>query len=154
MTLFWQKKTILYKAIENNNIEIIDLLLSNPNIDVNYKSLRINNFKGLGVKKEIKTILYRAVESNNPSIVKNLLSKSNIDVNQKSYKYLTLDGDKDGEYIKFKTPLHLAVLIKNIEIIKILLSNEKIDINVKDDHGKKPFEQTDDDEIKGLINEH
>ncbi|KAK8892426.1 hypothetical protein M9Y10_029653 [Tritrichomonas musculus] len=151
---FVSKKSILYRAVENQNIEIIELLLSNQNIDVNYKSLRINVNPRFGCKKAEKTILSRAVETNNINIVKLLLSMLNIDINQKSFKYVTLISDEYGEYVRFYTPLHVAILEKNIEIIKILINNEKIDKNAKDEHGKSPFELTNDEKILKLIEEH
>ena len=48
-----------------------------------------------------------------------------------------------------KAALHLAVEIGNLEIIKLLL--EKKDIDIKDSHGKKPIDYSENHEIKQLL---
>lgn len=56
-----------------------------------------------------------------------------------------------SEYVVTKTSLHMAVFLKYIEIIKILLKNPKIDINIKDNEGKSPCDQIDDEQIVSLF---
>lgn len=78
--------TALNNAILNKNIEIIKLLLSRNDIDVN--SLQIRYFSSDNNENEniwdeltIETALSVAVKNNLPEIVELLLSKSDIDVN-------------------------------------------------------------------------
>ena len=92
----------------NSNIEIVKLLLEQPNIDMNTK-----NYYG-------KTPLYLACEENHVETVKLLLKHPDIDVNSK-----TNNG---------KTSLHRACNINSIEIVKLLLAHPNISVNVKDDN--------------------
>ena len=47
--------------------------------------------------------------------------------------------------------MHLAVEIGNLGIIKLLLEKKDIDINIKDSHGKKPIDYSENHEIKQLL---
>ncbi|KAK8895295.1 hypothetical protein M9Y10_023741 [Tritrichomonas musculus] len=97
-----EEKTPLELAVEKGNREIVLLLLSCKNIDVNH------NFDG--------TCLHKAVEKGNIEIIYLLLSCKNIDVNA-----IKETPGKDG-----KTALHIAILLKNIEVVKLLLTSRNI----------------------------
>ncbi len=83
------KKTALNMAVEYNNIDLVKLLLSCKNINVNIESISIPRSKA----KYNKTALYIAVEKNNEEIIKLLLENPLIDVNAKI---------KQKEHVKFK----------------------------------------------------
>lgn len=82
-------------AVAKNNIEIINLLLSNPDIDVNKKAVfffilkilynfRISIFLEFYFLCIFKSALHLAVSDNKIEIVKLLLSHPKIDINLKS----------------------------------------------------------------------
>ena len=150
------KKTALHIAIENENIELIQLLLNTNNIDVNIKTYEsfdlqrwvdYTNFCRDAVSYDKyfisteKTALYIATEKNNLEIVKLLINHKDIQVNELSFvrkSLIELDtnfiGDVDGDKRDIttgKTALEIAVKNENIEIVQHLLKNNDIDINVK-----------------------
>lgn len=65
---------LLFLAIEKENNEIVQKLLTRPDIDVNCL---------LGVKDVKKTVLHTAVEHENLDVIKMLLSHSKTDINAK-----------------------------------------------------------------------
>ena len=71
------KKSALYMAVEDGNIEIAKLLLSNDTIDVN---LSMSKTESSG-NHIIKSPLYAAIEKRRNQMVKLLLSNDKIDVN-------------------------------------------------------------------------
>ena len=75
-------------ALQKNNFEIINLLLSNNKIDVNipYKEKLFIQIKYLNFYKTKKRItnLYCAVKERNIEVIKLLLNRSDINVNEKS----------------------------------------------------------------------
>lgn len=102
-------KSVLYLAVENENIEIINLLLSNSDININ--STSVSNGKE-------DTALNIAIRKNNIEIVKLLLANLEIDV---------YPQPKKGN--KIENPLIIASRNKNYEIIELLLKYPKIDKN-------------------------
>lgn len=134
MEKFKQKKLLYsykYDAVARyENINIVTLLLSNENIDVNVESIKTFDYMKI---KTIKTPLYRAIECDNADLVELLLSNSDINVNIKSIK-ATIKSDLISE----KTPLFKAIQSCDIKIVNLLLSNPKIDVNQKSIyHNKK-----------------
>ena len=127
-------KSVLFLAVENNNVEIVRSLLSNSNININYvssyESEQFIHRNGAfpWYDRYQKTPLFQAVENENFEIVKLLKSNENVDVNCLCH----FEYYKDREYpIKInRTPLSMAVAKNNIEITNLLLSNEKIDVNI------------------------
>ncbi|XP_057328012.1 putative ankyrin repeat protein RF_0381 [Microplitis mediator] len=98
------KKTPLYLAVRNENIDMIKLLISSG-ADVN-----ASNFDN-------ETVLHAAVHSNNEEIVKLILDDELCDVNIKMDSGLT--------------PLHIAVSKNNLKIVELLIKNNaKIDVRV------------------------
>ena len=116
-----KEKSALLVAAEKREIEIIKLLLANPKINVNDKSI-----SKYGYKTKEKTVLNYAVLENENEIVKILLENKNIDVNIK-YIYNNNTTLEQSEV----TSLNMAVNNGNIEIIKLLLSNQNIDVNCR-----------------------
>ena len=77
-------KHFFYFAYKNNNECIVNLLLSNPNIDIN-KNDKDNNYENLKIDINIKnktsnTCLHIACENNNINIINLLLSNKFIDI--------------------------------------------------------------------------
>ena len=89
-----EEKTPLYSAVENENIDIINLLISNAKIDINDHSLIKTSY--IDTEKHVwktwisnfieKTALQEACEKSNFNIVKLLVSKSDIKINEKSIR--------------------------------------------------------------------
>lgn len=71
------EKTALHISIEEGHTEIVQFLVSNPNIDINLKQKLYEN----DCIMEEKTPLYIAIEKENTEIIKILLSRSDIDIN-------------------------------------------------------------------------
>lgn len=134
------EKTALHIAIEIQNIEIIKLLISCPEINVNAKYISSDS----GQEKREQAALHMAIDSKNIEIVKILLSCPNIDVNIKNFYHNYYD-----KYIYERTPLNTAIKMRNIDIIKLILENKNIDINKKStskyviDRWKKNYELVD-----------
>lgn len=148
--------TALHLAVEKGNLEIVQLLLSSPKLDINIKAKKYSHMNPINpttMKEENedygycyyedseKNALCIAIEKENTGIVQQLLSFENIDVNEKC----KIKSNSE------KSPLHLAVLKKNIEIIKLLLKNKGININIVDEKGKKPIDYTKNNQIIQLL---
>ena len=103
---FPDKMTLLQFAVENRDVELVDLLLSDPNIDPNLVSLHG------------KSALHTAIEFQDYELVERFLRHPAIDPNQ---------YDSHGQ-----TPLYLAISISSYlgkEITSLLLSHGKIQVN-------------------------
>ena len=135
---FVEESTVLFLAVEKKNLEMIKLLLSVDDIDVNfpYKSKKISTTIE-------ETPLYKAFELGETEIVKILLENQKINVNI-PYK----SQGKGKKILKKTTILHDAVKNEDIELIKLLLQNKKINKKVKDDKGKEPIYYT---KNKGIV---
>ena len=147
-------ETFLSYAIKENNIKLIEYLLSKPNIDPNV--IISENERALtlafekGNKEIIKlllqnqkidpnfiyndkhykpfTILSMAIEKEDIELIKMLLECPNIDPNVKLSFSKNINEE---EYIyEQKTALSMAVDKENKEIIDLLLKNPKIDPNI------------------------
>ena len=135
-------KSALFIAVKKCHSEIVKLLLSFNNIDVNfpYKFLSYDWSYG-EIEKITKTPLFMAVENADIEIVKLLLMNDKLDINAQ-YKYDKSIGDmnlycKTDDNYRLKqekervTPLYMAVENESIEIVKLLLTNDKIDPNIQ-----------------------
>ena len=101
-------ETFLSYAIKRNNIDIINLLLTSPILNITYQNELTGN-----------SYLHLAVLQQNIKLIKKLLNKDiNIDTQ-----------NKEGN-----TALHLAYYINNIQIIKLLIEND-IDFGIKNNKG-------------------
>lgn len=136
--------TALYISVAHENIEVVKLLLSEENININaeitlLKKINRKTHKEISTNKSFPLI--KAVEKGNFEIVKILLMHKNIDVNLSSMSYYKYEKEKNlnhgltlknTQILKYqKCALHIAVKQKNLEIIKLLLNKENIDANIK-----------------------
>ncbi len=134
-------ETFLNKAFEQKTYqkEIFNILLANPNIDVNLQNKNKDTALYLAAKngsQEIATLLlakeninvnlqdidgntalHLGLQENKLDVVKFLLAKENINVNLQ---------DIDGN-----TALHFAIQKNNLEIVKLILAKENIDVNLQ-----------------------
>ncbi|KAK8900153.1 hypothetical protein M9Y10_002476 [Tritrichomonas musculus] len=127
----------LHVAIEKDNIEIIKILLSRANIDINsklicYEKLGLNNKRSIS-----ETPIHLASERCNVEITKLLLSHDKIDVNSKFN--LSSELPEEKKFIE-KTALHIAIENENSEILRLLLSMKKIDVNEKMRYGSEEYD--------------
>ena len=155
-------KTALDLAIKNGSIEIIQILLADKDIDINFEST-INKYIQYYYKKEVvndievlnskgtttRTPLFYAVEKKNYDIVELLLKQPEIDVNYQSriydidelmnticdrfgYKEYIYETAKDEKLIKNsdQEPLSLAFEQGNDKIIDLLLNNPNIELDL------------------------
>ncbi|KAK8838677.1 hypothetical protein M9Y10_032714 [Tritrichomonas musculus] len=128
---YYQKinKILLHFAIEKGNIEIVKLLLSNPNINVNLESTSTNHNSGgcisysSSTEIEDKFSLYFAIKNGNIKMIQLLLDQPQIDVNLgiKIYSRSELFKKLSQE----KTPLFLATENENLEILEKLKSDPR-----------------------------
>ncbi|MBV8802221.1 MAG: ankyrin repeat domain-containing protein, partial [Gammaproteobacteria bacterium] len=105
------RSCLLHKACENNKEEAVDVLLTSPDININYRKFSI-------------TPLWIAVEKRFINIVKILK------------KYHELDPDLPNTGFK-SSPLHVAVKQSNIEMVKELISIKNIDLDIVDMKSKQ-----------------
>ncbi|MDR2807028.1 MAG: ankyrin repeat domain-containing protein [Puniceicoccales bacterium] len=123
--------TVLHKAVQLDNVEIVQFLLQQPKINVNIQ----DKFYGTPLseavhsRREIFELLlkqenidvnmgrplHKAVRCNKLHMIKRLLQHPNIDIN--SY------GAGGG------TPLHNGIMQGSVEAIQLLLQNSKINVN-------------------------
>ena len=101
-------ETFLSYAIKRNNIDIINLLLTSPILNITYQNELTGN-----------TYLHLAVLQQNIKLIKELLNK---------------DINIDTQNNEGNTALHLAYYINNIQIIKLLIEND-IDFGIKNNKG-------------------
>lgn len=109
-TEYKKERTSLYLAVQKRNIEIINLLLSNNNIDVNI----LNSVYFINDKQN--DFIFNDNDSQS--------SEFNDDIN---YIWNRPKGnEKDYKH----TALCLAILNQDFEIVDLLLKNKNIDLNI------------------------
>lgn len=125
ISVYTYKLNVLHFAIFNNKGEVLPLLISQPNLDINCKSLYNNE----DLTKIIETTaLHFAFENKKDEYIMILLSSPRVDVNVNSKFRITTDTSfKEKE----KSTLEYAIKNGNIEIIKLLLNKPEIDLNQK-----------------------
>ncbi|WP_353270432.1 ankyrin repeat domain-containing protein [Wolbachia endosymbiont (group A) of Myopa testacea] len=106
-------KTLLYLAVKNDCLVLVNILLGIEGINVNV----VNKYNGY-------TPLHLACANNQTGVVNLLLKREDLDVN-------AIDKDKH-------TPLHLAVEKGHIGVVNNLLE-VGADVNVEDENGKTPL---------------
>lgn len=125
ISFYTHKLNALHFAILNNKGEALPLLISQPNLDINCKSL----YKSEDLTQIIEiTALHFAFENKKDDYIMILLSSPRIDVNVNSKIRITTDSSfKEKE----RPTLEYAIKNGNIEIIKLLLNKPEIDLNQK-----------------------
>jgi len=118
-TVFDEKITPLYLAVQLGKLKIVKMLLAYPDVvvDVNQDTVDVNQ-DTVDVNQDTvdgQTPLFRAVISGNTKIVKMLLADPDIDVNQ-----VTTNGE---------TPLIRAASLGYSDIVQMLLNARDIDID-------------------------
>ena len=116
------EKTLFHLAIEKGNIEIVQLLLSNPNVDIKMKSISkieesggcLSYFSSSKTKEEPS--LPFAINSGNIAMIHFLLEQPKVNLNEGVIEY-----DSDGREISKKDALELATETQNSEIKQLLL---------------------------------
>ena len=103
-----KRQTFLSYAIKRNNNQIINLIVDDPLLDLNYQD------------KNGNTYLHMSVIHQNINLIKSLLEK-NININSQN---------NDGN-----TALHFAYYINNIRIINLLKKNKNLDVNIENKQG-------------------
>lgn len=111
-----QELTPLYLALKKD-IEIAQLILNHPNVDVNLP-VRIGNI-------EMPPFVY-AASLGNLSLIQSFLNNPQIDVNKSSNGFNESNGIIN---IDVKTALHYAVQQEKTDIVRALLSHPNIDVN-------------------------
>lgn len=141
-------ETALNYAIENKNKQMIELLLKNPDIDVNLENsaafycavesndneiidlflkhpkIDLSEKEQTNINPEERTLFFLAVEKNNIKLAKILLSQPNTNINVR-YKEIMRSG-----YFEM-VPLHYAIDNNSAEMVELLLSQPNIDVNAK-----------------------
>lgn len=128
-----EEKPALYYAIETENFEVVKLLLSRKELDINSIMLNESHFKlNLSESEQLKIR-----EKANENITKFINNFSPI-------------YNKPKKIVE--TSLHLAVRNKSIKIIDALLKNKNINIKITNEKGEKPIDLTKDKKIIELFN--
>ena len=119
-------KSALHIACYNNDENMVKLLISYPDLDVNLLT-KDTSEPILGFNNDdSEAALHIACIESNDKIVDLLLSVDSIDVN-------VISGSSEA-------PLHIAVCSDhNLNIVKSLVSNKNININVLDDFLNTPL---------------
>ena len=125
-----KNETLLSYSIKRKNIEISELILTSPILDISYQDIKGNSYLHLAVIKQLEKII-------------RLLIKKGININLQN---------NEGN-----TALHYAYNIGNIKYIAILVEN-KADLNIKNKNGLIPEEiETNSimilDDLKNINNE-
>ena len=133
--------TIIHIAIRKGNIDIIKLLLSLPQINMNIKSTiktkeRKRSFSRFNVITTKKTILHEAIESGYIEIIQFLQQNNLCDFNDKliykrKFKYHGSTANPFYKEKQEKTALHFAIEKGFDKIVKLMISNPEVDINMK-----------------------
>lgn len=151
--------SLIYFAVKDKSNDLVQILLANPDIDVNTRSATY--FTGEGgkrLKKCERTLLNIAVENESVEIVQYLLSKPEININAKDVdyeKYIENAINESGEQVPFLyyenhyTALYTAINKGNNILVKLLLNTLFIDTNYQytrywhsPSHGEHKYEIT------------
>mgnify|MGYP001096047762 CR=1 FL=1 len=118
----------LQLTIENENSELIKLILSFDNLDINNYNEYSESKYEYDIDRALISSLFYAVEKENIEIVKLLLENKNINHKQINiYEYKNHDSDTRIYRVE-RTALHIAIEKENIDI-NLLLKSGFYDIN-------------------------
>lgn len=133
-----EEMTPLYIAVNTRNKEIVRLLLSKSQINVNdpynYSYEKgYSVYRGLESTSIKKTPLSLAVENEDVEIVELLLARENIDVNipfeyKSNYTIKKNNSERQSETVKILSPLFVAVQKDNDRIVEDLLIKSQINL--------------------------
>ncbi|KAK8841762.1 hypothetical protein M9Y10_026711 [Tritrichomonas musculus] len=132
--------TVLHIAILKGNIDIIQLFLSLPQIDLTsqsisyYKTCKDSDEDVFYKNSKEKSIFYEAIESGYAEVVQFLMKNACFNVNDvmtksKSLKDYCSKGHKHYKEYYAQPLLHHAIRKRNFCIIKLLISDPNIRIN-------------------------
>lgn len=133
-----EEKSVLHLAIQNNNLDMFNLLLSHKNINVNAKYILNmeykNSYKSIHnyCKEEWPLLNFVIAKLQNTNINQKqffdaLIFHPKIDVNS-----ICFTEKSEISFIhEEKTPLYQSIEQQNIEFINSLLSNQNIDVNLQ-----------------------
>ena len=121
-----ERKSALIYACKKGFVDIVDLLLKNPKIDVNKASWEYIKFRNYKYESKYSPLVI-AILDDKTEIVKLLLKQKNLNVNNEMY-FL------HNELEVNKTPLNIAISRKNIAIVKLLLDHPNINVNEETEH--------------------
>ena len=102
--------TCLMEAVFGRHVDLVDLLLSHPRIDVNVKNTNLG------------TALHQACVSFNEAILHKILATPGLLLNEKNSR---------GE-----TPIMIAVRFGRVGAVKLMVAKEQVDLDVKDNEGR------------------
>lgn len=112
-------RTPLFEAIEHRHDEVVNLLLSSSDIDLN-----------LIPKKIQYTALMLAVELGHSAIVELLLKRAEINVNEQ---------DPNGQTALFLATRYYDLSQDRLSIVELLLERPEIDLDLADETGRSPL---------------
>ena len=104
----------VHRAVRENNIEGLKLLLSVPNISLNIVINKLNN--------GLRSVVHVAVERNNIEALKLLLSHPNL-----------TSGLNERENYEGLTPVMLALRIRRLKHLALLAAHPRIDLDIPQD---------------------
>lgn len=122
-------KTALLEAIEQNNLEVANLLLSNPLVDINIVRQEPINYCAPYIPKGLSP-LAAAVILDRAEILETMLTRKDIKIEHHPYIFMqdneVFDQDwplygKNIEFNNGSTIFHMAVALGNIGALKLLL---------------------------------
>ena len=141
---------ILHEAINSKNINIVELILSSSNIDINIKSYK-ESFIENSFEKYEETALNKAILNDKNDIIQVLLSQPKIELNIGSKRVFM---NKDKCFTEERTVLQTCVLTNKYDSFKIiaeyLKKNNQINRNILNDL----LCISNDDKMKSLINSY
>lgn len=116
----------LSEAIANKNIDIIKLLLSDPNLDINLEKTNYYTTNNAPVVNSFKRLspLNMSIMKCDFEIVKLILSNKNVNVNN-----ISKNAIHDSEYNE--SPLFFSIRMNNADILGLLINLPDIDVNIK-----------------------
>ncbi|KAK8852941.1 hypothetical protein M9Y10_017936 [Tritrichomonas musculus] len=135
-----RESTSLHVAVRKENLEMVNLLLSRDDIDVNIPEktfvLLETVVNALYTSKSNKLIsekpaLAVALEVKNSDIAQLLLEQPEININAKSLQY-----NPSSDEVVSETPIiHTALSTLNLDVFEILIQNSGLDLEATDEEG-------------------